>query len=178
MTKQELRLHFKELLTKNIDKINSDLTKTSWLNQVSNLLKQFSNLLKQLKVKHVGIYYPLKYEINLLEIVNIHHEIKFLLPKIINNKIKYCPYNYELVLGSFKTLEPINNDFYKPQLIIVPGLAFNNDGYRLGYGQGHFDRYINNNRDIISVGVCLKKQILDNFPVESHDQKLNFIISI
>ena len=53
MTKQELRLHFKELLTKNIDKINSDLTKTSLLNQVSNLLKQ-------LKVKHVGILLPTK----------------------------------------------------------------------------------------------------------------------
>lgn len=173
MNKQESRLHFKELLTKNIDKINSDLTKTSLLNQVSNLLKQ-------LKVKHVGIYYPLKYEINLLELLNIHHEIKFFLPKIINNEIKFCAYNYndELVLGSFKTLEPINNDFYEPELIIVPGLAFSKDGYRLGYGKGHFDRYINNNKDILTVGVCLKEQVIDNFPAELHDQKLNFIISI
>ncbi|WP_395477277.1 5-formyltetrahydrofolate cyclo-ligase [Rickettsia endosymbiont of Pantilius tunicatus] len=173
MTKQELRLYFKEFLTKNIDKINSDLIKTSLLNQVSNLLKQ-------LKVKHVGIYYPLKYEINLLEIININHEIKFFLPKIINNEIKYCTYNYndELVLSSFKTLEPINNDFYKPELIIVPGLAFSKDGYRLGYGKGHFDRYINNNKDILTVGVCLKEQVINNFPIESHDQKLNFIISI
>lgn len=173
MTKQELRLYFKEFLTKNIDKINSDLIKTSLLNQVSNLLKQ-------LKVKHVGIYYPLKYEINLLEIININHEIKFFLPKIINNEIKYCRYNYndELVLSSFKTLEPINNDFCKPELIIVPGLAFSKDGYRLGYGKGHFDRYINNTNDILTVGVCLKEQVINNFPVESHDQKLNFIISI
>ena len=63
-------------------------------------------------------------------------------------------------------------------MIIVPGLAFSKDGYRLGYGKGHFDRYINNNKDILTVGVCLKEQVIDNFPIELHDQKLNFIISI
>lgn len=41
-----------------------------------------------------------------------------------------------------------------------------------------FDRYINNNKDILTIGVCLKEQVIDNFPVELHDQKLNFIISI
>lgn len=173
MTKQELRLYFKDLLTKNTDKINSDLIKTSLINKVGNLLEK-------LQIKFVGIYYPLKYEINLLEIVKLHPTIKFFLPKIITNEIKYCAYNYndQLVLGSFKTLESINNDFYKPELIIVPGLAFSKDGYRLGYGKGHFDQYINRNRDILTVGVCLKEQVIDNFPVELHDQKLNFIISI
>ena len=215
MTKQALRLYFKDFLIKNQDKINSDLVRSSLINKISRLLKK-------LKIQTFGLYYPLKYEINLLEITNLHPEIKFFLPKVIQlnsesfrqdefksklaertkvrehrlnsknllvssflndavaDEIKYCSYksNDELVLGDFKTYEPINNNFYKPELIIIPGLAFSKDGYRLGYGKGHFDRYLNNNRDILTVGVCLKEQLIDNFPIESHDRKLNFMISV
>ncbi len=173
MTKQELRLYFKEFLIKNQDKINYDLFKNSLINKINLLLKE-------LKVQTIGLYYPLKYEINLLEITNLQPEIKFFLPKIIADEIKYCSYksNDELVLGEFKTYEPLNNDFFIPELVIIPGRAFSNEGYRLGYGKGHFDRYLNNNRDILAVGVCLKEQLIDNFPVEPHDRKLDFVISV
>jgi len=173
MTKQELRLYFKDLLIKNQDKINSDSVRSS-------LIGKISDLLNDLKVKTVGLYYPLKYEINLLEIINLLPEIRFFLPKIIADEIKYCSYHYNdpLALGDFKTYEPINNDFLIPELVIIPGLAFSNDGYRLGYGKGHFDRHLNSNRNILTVGVCLKEQLIDNFPVEPHDHKLNFVILV
>lgn len=173
MNKQELRLYFKHLLIKNQEKITSGLVRNS-------LISKISHLLKELEIQTVGLYYPLKYEINLLEITNLHPEIKFFLPKIIKNEIKYCPYHYNdsLALGDFKTFEPINNDFFIPELVIIPGLAFSSDGYRLGYGKGHFDRYLNNNRNILTAGVCLKEQLIDNFPVESQDRKLKFVISV
>ena len=50
MTKQELRLYFKEFLIKNQDKINSDLVKNSLINKISRLLQE-------LKVKTVGLYF-------------------------------------------------------------------------------------------------------------------------
>ena len=129
MNKQELRVYFKDLLSKNNTKLNSDLVRANEVNKISKLLKE-------LKVKIVGIYYPLKYEIDLLKIIKLHPKIKFLLPKIIENEIEYCTYNYsdEFVLGNFNTYEPINNDFCEPELIIVLGLAYSFDGYRLGYG--------------------------------------------
>ncbi|AAU03924.1 5-formyltetrahydrofolate cyclo-ligase [Rickettsia typhi] len=173
MTKQELRLYFKDLLIKKQDKINSDLVKDA-------LITKISWLLKKLRVNTVGIYYPLKYEINLLSMINLLPEINFYLPKI-KNEIKYCAYNFNdaLVLGKFKTYEPINNNFIIPELIILPGLAFSKDGYRLGYGKGYFDQYLNNNhKNIFTVGVCLKEQLLDNFPIESHDYKLDLLISV
>ncbi|AGJ01894.1 5-formyltetrahydrofolate cyclo-ligase [Rickettsia prowazekii str. NMRC Madrid E] len=70
MTKQELRFYFKDLLIKNQDKINSNLVKDS-------LITKINWLLKMLRVKTVGLYYPLKYEINLLAIINLLPEIKF-----------------------------------------------------------------------------------------------------
>ncbi|ABV75099.1 5-Formyltetrahydrofolate cyclo-ligase [Rickettsia akari str. Hartford] len=106
ITKQELRLYFKEFFIKNQNEINYDLFKNSLINKINLLLKE-------LKVQTIGLYYPLKYEINLLAITNLHPEIKFFLPKIIADEIKYCSYksNDELVLGAFKTYEPLNNDF-------------------------------------------------------------------
>ena len=171
MSKQELRIYFKDLLIKNQEKITSDLVKNSLINKISLLLKE-------LKVKTVGLYYPLKYEIHLLGMINLLPAIKFFLPKIIKNEIKYCAYNYNdrLVSGDFKTYEPINNNFFIPELVITPGLAFSPEGYRLGYGKGHFDRYLDNNRNTLTVGVCLKEQLIDNFPFESHDRKLDFVL--
>ena len=83
-----------------------------------------------------------------------------------------------MALGACKTYEPINNDFFIPELVIIPGLAFSKEGYRLGYGKGHFDRYLNNNRNILTAGVCLKEQLIDNVLIESHDRKLKFMISV
>ncbi|WP_347939422.1 5-formyltetrahydrofolate cyclo-ligase [Rickettsia oklahomensis] len=173
MNKQELRLYFKDLLIKNQEKITSGLVR-------HYLIIKISHLLRELGIQTVGLYYPLKYEINLLEITNLHPEIKFFLPKIIKNEIKYCPYHYNdsLALGDFNTFEPINNDFFIPDLVIIPGLAFSSDGYRLGYGKGYFDQYLNNNQNILTAGVCLKEQLIDNFSVESHDRKLKFVISV
>nr|WP_198400621.1 5-formyltetrahydrofolate cyclo-ligase [Vibrio cholerae] len=173
MNKQELRIYFKDLLIKTQEKITSGLVRHS-------LISKISHLLKKLEIQTVGLYYPLKYEINLLEITNLHPEIKFFLPKIIKNEIQYCPYHYKdsLALGNFKTFEPINNDLFIPELVIIPGLAFSSDGYRLGYGKGHFDQYLNNNPNILTAGVCLKEQLINNFPVESHDIKLKFVISV
>ncbi|MGX6959831.1 MAG: 5-formyltetrahydrofolate cyclo-ligase [Rickettsia endosymbiont of Pentastiridius leporinus] len=173
MNKQELRLYFKDFLIKNQEIINSSLVRNS-------LIDKINNIIAELKVKTVGLYYPLKYEINLLELIKLHPKIKFFLPKIIENEIKYCSYRCgdKLILGMLNIYEPINNDLYTSELIIIPGLAFSHDGYRLGYGKGHFDKYIKANSNIVTVGVCLKEQIIDNFPVEMYDKKLGFIISV
>ncbi|HJD55066.1 MAG TPA: 5-formyltetrahydrofolate cyclo-ligase [Rickettsia endosymbiont of Pyrocoelia pectoralis] len=173
MNKQELRLYFKEFLLRNQERINSSSVKDF-------LIDKISNLIAELKVKTIGLYCPLKYEINLLEIIKLRPKIKFLLPKVIENEIKYCSYNCDdkLILGEFNIYEPINNDFYTPELVIIPGLAFSHNGYRLGYGKGHFDKYIEANPNVMTVGVCLKEQVIDNFPAEAHDRKLGFVISV
>ncbi len=68
-----------------------------------------------------------------------------------------------------------------PTLFIVPMLAFNREGYRLGYGGGFYDttlqEYRAEKRPFIAVGIAFSTQEISNLPVEAHDQKLDFILT-
>lgn len=64
-----------------------------------------------------------------------------------------------------------------PVTILVPGLAFDREGHRLGRGAGYYDRFLeaflatfpDRRSEITVVGVCHSAQIVDSVPVESHD---------
>lgn len=61
-------------------------------------------------------------------------------------------------------------------ICIVPGLAFDNNGYRIGYGKGYYDRYLSNFPGL-SVGLCYEVLHLDSIPVNRHDIKVNYLIT-
>lgn len=62
-------------------------------------------------------------------------------------------------------------------LVVVPGLAFDGQGNRLGRGGGYYDRFIARPPmiDSVKVGVCWKLQILESVPTESHDMMVDWI---
>ena len=58
----------------------------------------------------------------------------------------------------------------KIDLILVPGLAFDRKGFRLGFGKGYYDRVLPQIRpDAISIGLCYSFQVVDQVPVAAHD---------
>ncbi len=66
----------------------------------------------------------------------------------------------------------------KGDVMLVPGLLYSKDLYRLGYGGGFYDRYISDSgTEIYTIGICYREQIVDNLPVEEHDRKLKEIIT-
>jgi 5-formyltetrahydrofolate cyclo-ligase len=64
-------------------------------------------------------------------------------------------------------------------LVIVPGLAFTLDGYRLGYGGGFYDRFLPKCRQLAvpDVGVCFLEQVVDELPTEPHDVRVQLVIT-
>jgi 5-formyltetrahydrofolate cyclo-ligase len=67
-----------------------------------------------------------------------------------------------------------------PDLLLVPLLAFDRFGGRLGYGGGHYDRTLaalRRIRPIVAVGVGYQAQWCDRLPVEPHDQSLDWIVT-
>ncbi len=67
-----------------------------------------------------------------------------------------------------------------PDIVIVPGLAFDGQGHRLGYGAGNYDRTLaglRGVREIVAVGVGYEEQVAERLPVESHDAQLDWIIT-
>lgn len=80
--------------------------------------------------------------------------------------------------GVFGTQHPSNPTEYKGtyDLIIVPGLAFDENNYRLGYGGGYYDNFLINHPDAYKIGIFYPIQKIDNVPTEPHDYKLHEIL--
>ncbi|MBX6422776.1 5-formyltetrahydrofolate cyclo-ligase [Thermosulfurimonas sp. F29] len=86
----------------------------------------------------------------------------------------------ELVPGPYGILEPPpENPLISPDevdLVLVPGLAFDRSGYRLGYGGGFYDRFLREIR-AIKVAPAFSFQVVKNLPHEKHDLPVDFIIT-
>ncbi len=65
-----------------------------------------------------------------------------------------------------------------PAFALVPGLAFDKRGYRLGYGGGYYDRFLRQHaQSLVKIGFCYQHELLEEIPRESHDQRMNFIVT-
>jgi len=119
-------------------------------------------------------------------------DIKPLLAELINQKITVvCPKTLpkrqlenriltnleDLEVGIMGTLHPKNNILYQGNysLIIVPGLAFDDDNNRLGYGGGYYDTFIHSNQKAYCIGVFYPFQKVNCIPKEKHDMPLKNI---
>lgn len=86
----------------------------------------------------------------------------------------------DLVPGAYGLPEPEEDcEIVQPQdidLILVPGVAFDRMGHRLGQGGGYYDRMLRESR-ALRVGVCHDFALLDCVPCEAHDVNMNMIIT-
>ena len=86
----------------------------------------------------------------------------------------------DIVVGKFGVREPAATCAEIPldqfDLVLVPGLAFDAQGNRLGRGRGFYDRLLEKVSGV-KVGVCLDLQLVEKIPVESHDARVNFIVT-
>ncbi len=84
----------------------------------------------------------------------------------------------EFETGALGIHEPVGATMApSPDLVLVPGLAFDTTGVRLGRGKGFYDRWLTANPAVRSVGICFKCQILESLPFEAHDVRVNAIVS-
>jgi len=88
----------------------------------------------------------------------------------------------ELEKGFYGVLEPIAQlPSVSPQevdLVIVPGLIFDREGYRIGYGGGYYDKYLENlPSHCRTVGLAFHTLITDRIPREAHDKKVMLVIT-
>lgn len=85
----------------------------------------------------------------------------------------------ELRPGRFGILEPpaeAPETGSKFDLILVPGLAFDHRGGRLGRGKGYYDRFLSSVRGL-RAGVCFEDQIVESVPVEPHDLRMDYLVT-
>ena len=168
VNKTDLRIKAKEL-RKNLDisalslKIIEKIRSQDFYNNAHNVL----------------LYYPLKYEINLLDLINDNKN--FYLPKVKGTEIVICPYEPGDILAKSSLnvdepcTEPVNADIL--DLAFVPALMVDKFNYRLGYGGGFYDRFIEKYPQVFTVTAISKMLVIDKLPHETYDKPVDFIIS-
>ena len=85
---------------------------------------------------------------------------------------------HDLQAGSFGVREPVGSpvDVQAIDVVVLPGLAFDRAGQRLGYGAGYYDRALKN-YDGICVGVCYAQQVVHSVPTASHDRAVDVLVT-
>lgn len=96
--------------------------------------------------------------------------------------IQITDFNTQLCQSCCGILEPsfASTKPFPPEeidLIIVPAVAFDRKGYRVGYGGGYYDRYLSQARSAATIGLAYEESVIDEIPLEKHDQKVNCILT-
>ena len=140
---------------------------------LSKLLTHFSE---------IAVYWPIKYELDTRPLIKtlLINKKKILLPCIFKNNLFFKNWNNEEILN-YNKLGFYEPDFqlksFTPQIVLVPLLAFDNQGNRLGYGGGFYDRFYNNNKNIVYVGYGFSFQQVQKIPSNNYDLKLSYIVT-
>lgn len=92
----------------------------------------------------------------------------------LKNGIKFGAYNIREPKPEYSPTIDIKN----LDIVIVPAVAYDKNCYRLGYGGGFYDRFLENLRsDAKTIGIAFDMQIFDEVPREPHDAQLDFIVT-
>ncbi len=111
-------------------------------------------------------------------------------PKVFGDEMRYFEVEDfgQLAEGSFGVMEPEQECGAAPVdwvgecalLVLVPGVAFDRNGNRMGFGKGYYDRHFKDSADIPGmtlVGVAYGMQIADLLPTEEHDLAVPYIVT-
>jgi 5-formyltetrahydrofolate cyclo-ligase len=98
-------------------------------------------------------------------------------PRIEEGEMRFV-FSAEFAIGALGAREPVGGTIADAaDLVLVPGLAFDATGARLGRGKGFYDRWLAANPAVQSLGICFKCQVLKHLPFESHDARVDAIVT-
>ena len=158
------------------------LTKEQILEQSALIISQLEQLPCFQSAKTVLLYYPMHNEVNLLPLIKKYKQEKtFLFPVVQRKLMTACPYegNAKMHRGKYNIPEPTTPPYRgEIDLILVPGVAFDLQGNRLGRGGGYYDRFIKSQPHTTTlVGVAYDFQLVDKVPANRYDQKMHHVIT-
>lgn len=105
-----------------------------------------------------------------------------LLPKVVSNEdMELHRYTgaSSLQSGAYGIMEPVGErftDYATIDIAVVPGMAFDAQGHRLGRGKGYYDRFLAKVPDVYKIGLCFSWQMVDEVPSEANDIMMDEVV--
>ncbi len=147
----------------------------------NSICKNILNFNPFKSAKTIALYFPVRSEADVLSLTTEKGKY-FAFPKVVEEDIlfSHADYPYNFVIGSFGIPEPANDDYVDPgkiDLFLVPGIVFDEKGYRLGYGKGFYDRLISKHAPINTLGVCYNDFLIKRLNVDPWDTRVNYMVT-
>ncbi|MCF0134860.1 MAG: 5-formyltetrahydrofolate cyclo-ligase [Lachnospiraceae bacterium] len=178
-SKISLRNHVKEKRTRQ--------PKQEWLDNSHAICSRLMSLPLWTDADAIFLYCDVRGEVstdelirNCLEGPKTRH---LALPRVEGDRIRFYEIasREQLIPGAMGILEPMGeasaDDLYPHSMMVVPGVAFDKDLHRLGYGGGFYDRYLAEHPGHVTVGLGFEFQVVPAVPAETHDRALDMVIT-
>ncbi|WP_160645275.1 5-formyltetrahydrofolate cyclo-ligase [Chengkuizengella marina] len=158
----------------------------------SHIIQYIEGTLNLQQPINILMYMPFKNEVDITPFMSWCWKSggTVFLPKVIQNyqmEIHLIKNLNEVEVGKFGIFEPkpntsICNDIAQINVVIVPGIAFNQSGSRLGFGGGYYDRFFSRYDQLglkvpYKIAVAYDLQIVEDVPIEKHDYMMDQIIT-
>lgn len=128
-------------------------------------------------------YLPYNQEVRTVPILEqaIRDGKKVAVPKVVGEEMVFIYLNdlTQVEKGYAGIPEPIADGPVaqdKTSLVLMPGLAFDRDGHRIGYGGGFYDKFLQNEPDHPTLALCYEFQMLEHLETEDHDIPVDYVL--
>ena len=130
----------------------------------------------------IACYFPIGSEVDTYAIMlDILKQNKcLLLPRVVNDNLVFynVPNLEKLEKGNFGIMEPKDSckKADKIDCVLIPTVGVSKSGIRIGYGKGYYDKFLSST-DAVKISLTYSKQIVKIIPSDSHDIKMNWVVT-
>ena len=171
----------KAALRKQLKKLRNGLPegdRAEWSKQICGNVEKYC---VSKRIRKVAAFWPLGSEVDLRPLVSSQPGWVFVFPRVVSTHPPRLSWGPEpLEPGLFGLMEPVMAQHFFPpaQLLLVPGLGFNDDGFRIGYGGGFYDALLDRAGDgLITLGVAYEAQMVPELPIGPLDQPAQGVVT-
>lgn len=134
--------------------------------------------------RRILLFHSLPDEVCTHELIKRYQDVKeILLPTVVGDylELHFCNSASNTHRGAFNIIESQGDllpesQYHTIDLAVIPGVAFDASGNRLGRGRGYYDRLLPH-LDCHTIGLCFPFQLIDAVPHEAHDKAVDAVVS-
>lgn len=179
----------KSLIRKEILEKRSKLGRILYKEYSKTIMDTLSDSIYYKSAKTIMIFVSFNYEVDTREFIKkaiadgkdvvvpiTIPETKQLIPSLLKDYSELAPGFYNILTPKEEFIRPTSPDLI--DLIIVPGIAFDPEGYRVGYGGGYYDRFLSKIRSTVpKVSIAFHLQLIDKVPKDHFDIPVDYIFT-
>lgn len=180
MDKKDLRKYYKQ--------VRRNIPETTKKNESKKIVQKFLNIFFEDNYDGVLLYAPLPDEADIFPVLEkVSGKTDVCFPRVNGETMDFYKVSDKsnLFKGNFDVFEPSDEceaivlDSAKKYLIALPGIVFDREGYRIGYGKGYYDKYLfaHKNIDFYKVGICFNECLCDSLMPDEYDQKADVVLT-